>query len=272
MRRPDGKAIITHEFSARKQSFRLVGFSGFPFLSDKSVSARSRLPTNRSCRIGRPYAHQPAGLRPQANLVLLGIREKPTPSVGYKAVEKNPHPDYDLVSANKVKTRSILICALLINSGCGESAPPVIDEVKVSPTVRLEGLIEESGEVTFYGWNGMEHNGGAHFRLTFQKDRRVKLDTLGYNFVFAHGSYRFEGDSLIDITFEQIDAPESDKVGYTTDWPSLRLTESEGRLLIHREDGGAAWHIDWPLYPEITGNLWPVSTSTRNAEDVDPNA
>lgn len=144
---------------------------------------------------------------------------------------------------------------------------PVIDEVKVSPTVRLEGLIAESGEVTFYGWNGMEHNtGGAHFRLTFQKERKVKLDTLGYNFVFAHGSYRFEEDSLIDITFDQIDAPESDKVGYTTEWPSLRLTESEGRFLIHRVDGVTGWHLDWPLYPDITGDLWPVSSTTRNAE------
>lgn len=136
------------------------------------------------------------------------------------------------------------------------------DEVKVSPAHRLEELIDESYEVIFYGWNGMHHNGGAHFRLTFQNERKVKLDTLGYNFVFAHGSYRFEGDSLIDITFDQVDGPSTDRPGYTEDWPLLRLTESEGRLLIHREDGKTAWHINWPLYPEIIGDLWPVSTST----------
>ena len=112
----------------------------------------------------------------------------------------------------------------------------------------------------------MQHNGGAHFRLTFQKERKVKLDTLGYNFVFAHGSFRWEEDSLIDITFDQIDAPEGDRLGYTIDWPSLRLTELEGHLLVHREDGSAAWHIDWPLYPEITEDLWPASAPTKSAE------
>jgi hypothetical protein len=165
-----------------------------------------------------------------------------------------------------MNTRSISICALLITSGCRESELPVTEEVKASPRVRLERLIEESGEVTFYGWNGMQHNGGAHFRLTFQKESKVKLDTLGYNFVFAHGVFRLEEDSLIDIAFDQIDAPPTDRPGYTADWPLLRLTESEGHLLIHREDGKTAWHIDWPLYPEITGDLWPVSASTRSEQ------
>ena len=140
------------------------------------------------------------------------------------------------------------------------------DEVKVAPRVPLERLIEENGELVFYGWNGVEHNGGAHFRLIFQKEGKVKLDALGYNFVFAHGSFRLGEDSLIDINFVRIDAPELDRLGYTTEWPSLRLTELEGRLLIHREDGGTAWHIDWPLYPEIVGDLWPVSASTQTAE------
>jgi len=165
-----------------------------------------------------------------------------------------------------VKTRSILICALLINSGCRESAPPVIDEATVVPSVRLEELIEENGEVTFYGWNGMEYNGGAHFRLTFQKERKVKLDTLGYNFVFAHGSFRFEGDSLVDITFDRVDAPPDNVAGYKDDWPLLRLSDLDGHLRIHREDGETAWHLDWPLYSEITEDLWPVSASTQNTE------
>ncbi len=47
-------------------------------------------------------------------------------------------------SAKKVKTRPILICALLINSGCRESTPPVIDEATVAPSVRLDELIEEN--------------------------------------------------------------------------------------------------------------------------------
>ncbi|WP_435894698.1 hypothetical protein [Oceaniferula spumae] len=130
----------------------------------------------------------------------------------------------------------------------------------------LERMIKENGEVTFHGWNGMERNHTAHFRLTFQKEGKVNLDTMGYNFVFAHGSFRLKDDSLLDITFDQIDAPEIDKRGYTTDWPTLRLTESEGRLQIHREDGSTAWHLDWPLYPMITRDLWPVSTLTNNAE------
>ena len=88
---------------------------------------------------------------------------------------------------NKMNTRAISICALLITSGCRESELFVTEEVNESPRARLERLIEESSEVTFYGWNGMEHNGGAHFHLTFQKESKVKLDTLGYNFVFAHG-------------------------------------------------------------------------------------
>ncbi len=136
----------------------------------------------------------------------------------------------------------------------------------VSPRLHLERLIEERGEVTFYGWNGMEHNGSAHFHLTFQQERKVKLDTLGYNFVFAHGSFRFEGDSLIGITFDRIDAPPDNMPGYKDDWPLLRLSESDGHLRIHREDGETAWHLDWPLYPEITEDLWPVSASSQNAE------
>ncbi len=163
-------------------------------------------------------------------------------------------------------TRLILICALLIISGCRESDAPVSDDAELSPEICIERLIEERGEITFYGWNGMEHNCGAHFRLTFMKERKVKLDTLGYNFVFAHGSFDVEGDSLINITFDNINAPELDKLEYTTNWPSLRLTKYESRLLIHREDGATAWHIDWPLYPEITGDLWPISASIRNTE------
>lgn len=166
-----------------------------------------------------------------------------------------------------MNTRSISICALLIASGCRESELPVTEDVKVSPGVHLERWIEESGEVTFYGWNGMQHNEGAHFCLTFQKENKVKLDTLGYNFVFASGGFRLEEDSLIHIVFDQTDAPLSDRPGYTTDWPLLRLTESEGHLRIHREDGKTAWHLDWPLYPEITGDLWPVSASIRSDEE-----
>ena len=171
-----------------------------------------------------------------------------------------------------MNTRSISVCALLITSGCRESDLPVTKEVlvakevKASPKVRLERLIEESGEVTFFGWSGRKHNEGAHFRLTFQKESKVKLDTLGYNFVFAYGSFRLKDDSLIDIAFDQIDAPSADKPGYAADWPLLRLTESGGHLMIHREDGKTAWHMDWPLYPQVTGDLWPISASAKSAE------
>ena len=132
--------------------------------------------------------------------------------------------------------------------------------------MRLERLIEDSREVTFYGWNGMQHNEGAHFRLTFQKEGKVKLDTLGYNFVGAYGSYRLEKGALIQIAFTGIDAPKSDKTGYTTDWPVLRLSELDGRFLIHRADGSAAWHLGWPLYPQIMGDLWPASTAMERAD------
>lgn len=170
-------------------------------------------------------------------------------------------------SAQKMVRLLTLIFVGLIATGCGESEPPVVEKVRVSPKDRFEDVIKESGEIAFFGWDGMEYNGGAHFRLTFQQEGKVNLDTLGYNFVFAYGTFRFEGDSLIAIKFDRIkEAPPDNIRGYKEDWPLLRLSELDGHLRIHREDGETAWHLDWPLYPEITGNLWPISASTQNAE------
>ena len=154
---------------------------------------------------------------------------------------------------------------LLFISGCRDAA--VLEgEENTSPRTHLERLIRKSGEVRFYAWNGTQHNQSAYFHMSFLKDNNVELEIFGYNVDFVSGSYSFVDDATIKITFNRYDAPPDTELGYTNDWPLLRLREEGGDLLISRDDGKPAWHINWPLYPEIVDDVWPARTLTENTE------
>jgi hypothetical protein len=161
--------------------------------------------------------------------------------------------------------RSLLVALLPALVGCREDYPPSAAEGEVSAGLRLERQIESGGDITFNGWNGRNCNLGAHFRLSFMRGHRVRLDTLGYNFVWASGHYRVEDGSRIVIVFERHDASKRDALGYEANWPMLRIKESRGYFHLYREDGKRAWHLDWPLYPEIMQDLWPLRVTIQGA-------
>ena len=154
--------------------------------------------------------------------------------------------------------RATFFVFILVISGCRKHKALRTQDVKIKAEVQLARALEKHEKLVFYGWNGERNNGGCHFRINFLKGGKVAIDILGYNFDMLSGTYCFNDDGSMKISFNRFDVPESSKLEYTTNWPLLKLSQDRGDLLLQRADGETAWHIDWPLHPSVVQNVWPA--------------